>query len=160
MRPLFYKEFGREIQVVPMTISTDQIHTPDILGMIAAYAAVMISDIPFNGPVAAVRIARVNGEFVVNPTFQQLEESELDIVVAGTHDGICMVEGGAHQVSEDLMAEAIYEAEKILKDLCAFLEDFARKVGKEKLPIPEVTNWRSRKRSGKRLTAPWRKPVS
>lgn len=135
MRPLFYKEFGREIQVVPMTVSTDQVNPPDILGMIAAFSAVMISDIPFNGPVAAVRIARVDDEFIVNPTFEQIEASVLDIVVAGTNDGICMVEGGAKQVSEDLMLQAIEKAETVLKDLCAFLQDFADKCGKEKLPF-------------------------
>lgn len=135
MRPLFYKEFGREIQVVPMTVSTDQVNTPDMLGMISAFAAVMISDIPFNGPVAAVRIAHLNNEFVVNPTFKQIEESELDIVVAGTNDGICMVEGGACEVSEELMLQAIEKAETVLKDLCKFLEDFADKCGKEKLPF-------------------------
>ncbi|MDA3851866.1 MAG: polyribonucleotide nucleotidyltransferase, partial [Spirochaetaceae bacterium] len=94
MRPLFYKEFGREIQLVPMTLSTDQVHTPDVVGMIASFAAVMISDIPFNGPVAAVRVASINDELIINPTFQQIKDSEMDIIVAGTEDGICMVEGG------------------------------------------------------------------
>ena len=139
MRPLFYKEFGREIQVVPMTISTDQIHTPDVIGMIASFAAVMVSDIPFNGPVAAVRVASLNGEYVINPTFQQIEESELDIIVAASNDGICMVEGGAKEVSEELMLGAIQAAEVILKDLCAFLADMAEKCGKEKLPLTEKT---------------------
>lgn len=135
MRPLFYKEFARDIQVVPMTVSTDQIHTPDIIGMIASFAAVMISDIPFNGPVAAVRIASVNDEFVVNPTFQQIEESIMDIVVAGTNDGICMVEGGGKEVSEELMLQAIEKAETFINDLCKFLQDFADKCGKAKLPF-------------------------
>lgn len=138
MRPLFYKEFGREIQVVPMTISTDQVNTPDIVGMIASFAAVMVSDIPFNGPVAAVRVASVNGEMVINPTFSQMNESQLDIVVAGGKDGICMVEGGAQEVSEEQMLKAIYEAEKVIKDLCDFLSDFASRCGKPKLPVPEV----------------------
>jgi len=139
MRPLFYKAFGREIQVVPMTISTDQIHTPDVIGMIASFAAVMISDIPFNGPVAAVRVASLGGEYVINPTFQQIEESELDIIVAASDDGICMVEGGAKQVSEELMLGAIQAAEAVLKDLCVFLTDMAAKCGKEKLPLAENT---------------------
>ena len=139
MRPLFYKDFGREIQVVPMTISTDQIHTPDVLGMLAAFAAVMISDIPFNGPVAAVRVASIKGDYVINPTFQQIEESELDIIVAASNDGICMVEGGGQQVSEDLMLGAIQAAEKTLADICAFLVDVAEKCGKEKLPLVERT---------------------
>ncbi len=139
MRPLFYKEFGREIQVVPMTISTDQIHTPDVVGMIASFAAVMISDIPFNGPVAAVRVAYLDGEYVINPTFQQIDESDLDIIVAASDDGICMVEGGAKEVSEELMLGAIQAAEVVLKDLCAFLADMAAKCGKEKLPLTEKT---------------------
>lgn len=137
MRPLFYKAFGREIQVVPMTISTDQIHTPDVVGMIAAFAAVMISDIPFNGPVAAVRVASLDGEYVINPTFQQIEESVMDIIVAASDDGICMVEGGAKEVSEELMLGAIQAAEPVLKELCLFLADMAAKCGKEKLPLTE-----------------------
>lgn len=137
MRPLFSKAFGREIQVVPMTVSTDQVNPPDMVGMIAAYAAVMISDIPFNGPVAAVRIANIDGKMVVNPTFEQMEKAIMDIVVAGTNDGICMVEGGGHEVSEELMLEAIVEAEKVLKDLCAFLTEFQNEFGKEKLPLVE-----------------------
>ncbi len=139
MRPLFYKDFGREIQVVPMTISTDQVHTPDVLGMIASFAAVMISDIPFNGPVAAVRVASIKEQLVINPTFEQIEKSELDIVVAASNDGICMVEGGGKEVSEDLMLRAIQEAEKVLADLCSFLSDMAAKCGKKKLPLVEKT---------------------
>lgn len=138
MRPLFYKEFGREIQVVPMTLATDQINPPDVVGMIASFAAVMISDIPFNGPVASVRMASVKGEMVVNPTFIQLEESEMDIIVAGTEDGICMVEGGGKEVSEELMLQAISQAEGEIKKICNFLKEFAAKVGKEKLGFPKA----------------------
>jgi len=137
MRPLFDKRFGRDIQVIPMTVSTDQIHTPDVVGMMGAFASVMISDIPFNGPVAAIRIGSIDGELVVNPTFQQLEKAELDVIVAGNNDGIVMVEGGGHEVSEERMLEALGFAEGILKDLCQFLEDFAAEVGKEKLPLPQ-----------------------
>jgi len=137
MRPLFDKRFGRDIQVIPMTVSTDQIHTPDVVGMMAAFASVMISDIPFNGPVAAIRIGSIDGELVVNPTFQQLEKAELDVIVAGNNDGIVMVEGGGYEVSEERMLEALGYAEGILKDLCQFLVDFAAEVGKEKLPLPE-----------------------
>ena len=137
MRPLFDKRFGRDIQVIPMTISTDQIHTPDVVGMMAAFASVMISDIPFNGPVAAIRVGVVDGKFVANPTFEQLANTELDIVVAGCNNGIVMVEGGAREISEARMLEALAFAEHMLKDLCAFLEDFAVVAGKEKLPLPE-----------------------
>ena len=140
MRPLFYKAFGREIQVVPMTVSTDQVNPPDMVGMLAAFAAVMVSDIPFNGPVAAVRVGLVDGEYLINPTFEQIEKADLDIVVAGTNEGICMVEGGAHEVSEAQMLEAINKAEASIKEICAFLEDFASRCGKEKLPLVEVSS--------------------
>lgn len=138
MRPLFHKSFGRDIQVIPMTISADQVNTPDVVGMMAAFASVMVSDIPFNGPVSAIRVASVNNELIANPTFIQLEKSELDLVIAGNNKGIVMVEGGAQEVAEERMLEAISFAEGILKDLCQFLEDFATEAGKEKLPLPEA----------------------
>ena len=137
MRPLFNKSFGRDIQVIPMTVSTDQIHTPDVVGMMAAFASVMVSDIPFNGPVSAIRVASVDGELIANPTFQQMERAELDLVVAGSNKGIVMVEGGADQVSEERMLEAIAFAEHILKDLCRFLDEFVAAAGKDKLPLAD-----------------------
>lgn len=139
MRPLFSKEFGREIQVVPTTISTDQINPPDIVAMNAAATAVFISDIPFNGPIGAVRIASVNGELIINPTFQQIEESELEIIVSGTEDGITMVEGGAKEVSEELMLNAIDLAKGAITEICRAQKEFAAVVGKEKLPVAPVT---------------------
>lgn len=137
MRPLFYKEFGRDIQVIPTVISADQIHTPDVIGMIAAFAAVQISDIPFNGPVAAVRVASLNNSFIINPTFEEIEQAQLDIVVASNPEGICMVEGGAKEVSEELMLNAIVHAEQFLAQLLQFLREFGEKIGKAKLPLPE-----------------------
>jgi len=139
MRPLFYKAFSRELQVVPTVVSTDKINPPDILGMIGAFAAVMISDIPFNGPVAAVRVALLNDEYVINPTYQQISESELDIVVGATNDGICMVEGGGKEVSEDQMLGAINKAEEFLKDFLVFMQEFQDACGKEKLGFHETT---------------------
>ena len=137
MRPLFDKAFGREIQIVPTVISTDQINTPDIIAINAASAAVTISDIPFNGPVAAVRMGKIGDEFIVNPTFQQIEKCELEIVVAGTLDGITMVEGGAKEVSEDDMLEAIALAHPVIKDLCNAQLELKKIAGKEKLPVFE-----------------------
>ena len=137
MRPLFDKRFGRDIQIIPMTISTDQIHTPDILGMMAAFTSVEISDIPFNGPLAAIRIGSIDNKFIVNPTFQQIEESELDIVIAGNNDGIVMVEGSGNQISEQQMLEALEHAENILRELCKYISDFAAVTGKKKLPISD-----------------------
>ncbi len=135
MRPLFDKAFGREIQVVPTVVSSDMVNTPDIIAIIASSAAVVISDIPFGGPIAAVRIAFVNGAYIVNPTFQQIEESELDIIVAGTEGGITMVEGGAKQVSEETMLKAIETAQPVITDLCKAQVELARLAGKVKLPV-------------------------
>ncbi|MDY4888911.1 MAG: polyribonucleotide nucleotidyltransferase [Sphaerochaetaceae bacterium] len=135
MRPLFDKAFGREIQVVPTVVSSDQINTPDIIAINASSAAVTISDIPFNGPIAAVRVALVDGKNVINPTFQQLEQSSLDIVVAGTRDGITMVEGGAKEVSEEAMLSAIADAQPVITQICDAQLELKKICGKEKLPV-------------------------
>ncbi len=138
MRPLFDKAFGREIQIVPTVVSSDMTNPPDIIAMIASSAAVTISDIPFNGPIAAVRVALIKDEYVINPTFQQIEESLLEIVVAGTEKGITMVEGGAKQVSEEMMLKAIATAEPIIADLCKIQLELAAIAGKEKLPLIQI----------------------
>ncbi len=138
MRPLFEKDFGREIQIIPTVLSSDMVNPPDIIAIIASSAAVTISDIPFNGPIGAVRIAYVNGEFVVNPTFQEIEEATLEIVVAGTEAGITMVEGGSKEVSEELMLQAIDTAHKVIIDLCKVQKELAALVNKEKLPLMKI----------------------
>ncbi|MDR1025536.1 MAG: polyribonucleotide nucleotidyltransferase [Treponema sp.] len=135
MRPLFDKAFGREIQVVPTTLSADQINPPDILAVIASSAAVHISNIPFNGPIAGVRICQVDGLLVVNPSYQEIERSTLEIMVAGTKDGITMVEGGAKEVSEDLMVEALEKAHQVIVEFCALQEKLRELAGKPKLPL-------------------------
>jgi polyribonucleotide nucleotidyltransferase len=139
MRPLFEKSFGREIQVVPTTISADQVNPPDILSIIAASAAVHISDIPFNGPIAGVRICALGDALVVNPTYEEIEKSSLEIVVAGTKDGITMVEGGAAEVGEDLMIAALEKAHGVIIELCAVQEKLRELAGKEKLPLAEIS---------------------
>jgi polyribonucleotide nucleotidyltransferase len=139
MRPLFDKSFGREIQVVPTTLSTDQVNPPDILAIIASSAAVHISDIPFNGPIAGVRVCQVDGDLVVNPTYDQIEKSTLEIVVAGTSEGITMVEGGAAEVGEDLMIQALEKAHAMIKDLCALQEKLRELAGKVKLPLTQIS---------------------
>lgn len=135
MRPLFDKAFGREIQVVPTVVSSDQINTPDIIAINASSAAVTISDIPFNGPIAAVRVALVDGKNIINPTFQQIEQASLDIVVAGTRDGITMVEGGAKEVPEQAMLDAIAEAQPVITRICDAQIELRKLCGKEKLPV-------------------------
>ena len=136
LRPLFSKKFGREIQVVPTAISSDQINPTDAIAMVAASAAVAISDIPFDGPVGAVRVASVDGKFIINPTFEEINKSELDIVVSGSEDGITMVEGGASEVSEQIMLDAIDFAKVAIDDLCKIQNELVKLVGKKKLPIP------------------------
>ncbi|MDY0290380.1 MAG: polyribonucleotide nucleotidyltransferase [Sphaerochaeta sp.] len=135
MRPLFDKAFGREIQIVPTVVSSDMNNPPDIIAMNAASAAVTISDIPFNGPIAAVRIAMVDGVYVVNPTFSEIAKSTLDIVVAGTRSGITMVEGGGREVSEELMLAAIAAAQPVIVDICDAQLELQKLAGKEKLPV-------------------------
>ncbi|MCL2184985.1 MAG: polyribonucleotide nucleotidyltransferase [Treponema sp.] len=139
MRPLFDKAFGREIQLIPTTLSTDQVNPPDILAIIASSAAVHISDIPFNGPVAGVRVCQVEGELIVNPTYEQIEKSTMEIVVAGTKDGITMVEGGAKEVSEELMIQALDKAHAMIKEFCALQDKLREIAGKEKLPILKLS---------------------
>ena len=135
MRPLFEPSFGHELQIVPTCVSCDGIHTQDILAVIAASAATCISDIPFHGPVAACRVGFINGKYVINPTFKEIEEADMEIVVAGTKDGFTMVEGGAKEVSEEVMLGALSEAEKFIKEMCILQEELVAKCGKEKLPL-------------------------
>jgi polyribonucleotide nucleotidyltransferase len=138
MRPLFDKLFKREIQIVPTTISADQINQPDIVAMIAASAAVHLSDIPFAGPVGAVRIGVLEGELIINPTYEQSEKCELEIVVAGTKDGITMVEGGAKEVQEEVFVAALDKAQDYIVQICRIQEELRALAGKEKLPITAV----------------------
>lgn len=135
MRPLFEPSFGHELQIVPTCVSADGVHTQDILAVLAASAATSISDIPFHGPVAACRIGFKDGKYIVNPTFKEIEEGDMEIVVAGTKDGFTMVEGGANEVSEEVMLGALAEADKFIKEMCILQEELVKKCGKEKLPL-------------------------
>ena len=136
LRPLFSKAFKRDIQVVPTVVSADQVNPPDVVAMVAASAAVTVSDVPFEGPVGAVRVADVDGELVVNPTYEQRETAGLEIVVAGTETGITMVEGGADEASEERMIEAIALAHEQIKELCALQVELAAAIGRAKLSLP------------------------
>ena len=135
MRPLFEASFGREIQIVPTCVSIDGVNTPDILAVLAASAAVSISDIPFHGPVAACRVGYLDGEYIINPTYDQMEKVQLEIVVAGTKDGFTMVEGGANEVSEDVMLGALEKAQSFITEMCLLQEELIKVAGKEKLPL-------------------------
>ena len=137
MRPLFEKAFGREIQIVPTTVATDMVNPPDMLAIVASSAAVHLSGIPFNGPIAGVRICQVDGELIANPTYEQIEKSTLEIVVAGTKEGITMVEGGAKEVSEETMLAALEKGKAVVAELCELQEELRRLAGKPKLPLTE-----------------------
>ncbi|MBQ6669929.1 MAG: polyribonucleotide nucleotidyltransferase, partial [Deltaproteobacteria bacterium] len=119
-------------------ISIDRVNDPDTLAMVAASAATVLSDIPFGGPIAAVRVGRIEGKFVANPTIQQMAESDMDIVVAGTRDAILMVEGGAEFVSEDEMLEAVFFGHQAFQPLIDMQERLREAAGKEKRECPAV----------------------
>jgi polyribonucleotide nucleotidyltransferase len=133
IRPLFPHGFLNEIQIMAMVLSSDGKNDPDILSLNAASAALCISDIPFNGPIGAVRVGRVDDVFIINPTYEQLEKSDLDLVVAGNKTGIIMVEAGTNQVSEETILEAIEFGHKNLQDIIKLQEEFAQKFGRPKI---------------------------
>jgi DNA polymerase III epsilon subunit family exonuclease len=132
IRPLFPEGYKDDVQVVITVLSTDQENDPDVIGTVAASCALTISEIPFMGPVGAVRVGRIGGEFVVNPTYSQLEESELDLIVSGTRDAIMMVEAGAKILSEAVMAEAILFGHRAIQPLIDLQEQLREAVGKPK----------------------------
>ncbi|HEV8468889.1 MAG TPA: polyribonucleotide nucleotidyltransferase [Candidatus Limnocylindria bacterium] len=133
IRPLFPKGFRNDVQIVVSPFSADQENEPDILAVNAASAALAISPAPFEGPIAAVRVGTVEGKLTLNPTIQELEKSDLDLVVAGTRDAIMMVEAGANQVSEDLMVEALKLAQTGILAIIEAQEQLVRAVGKPKI---------------------------
>ena len=132
IRPLFPKGFRNEVQVIATTLSSDRETPFDILALNGVSAALSISNIPFNGPIAATRMGYIDGEFIINPTYDQIEESELDIVVAGSREGVSMMEAGANEVDEDTVFEAIKIAHETNLQVISLQEDFAKEVGKEK----------------------------
>jgi len=140
LRPLFTKGWNYETHLVAIPISVDHVNPYDILAMNGASAALMISNVPFAGPVGAVRIGKIDGNFVVNPNEEDLlENSDLDLVVAGSEDAILMVEAGANEISEAEILDALDIAHGAIKKICALQRELAEKVGKEKTPITAPT---------------------
>lgn len=137
LRPLFPKGFRNETQVVITVLAVDQENDPDILGIIGASCALGISEIPFDGPVSATRVGYVDGEVMINPTFAQIELSDLDMVVAGTREAIAMVEAGAKVVSEELVVEAVRRAQEINTQIIELQDELISLTGKTKMPLPE-----------------------
>ena len=139
MRPLFPEGFKNEVQVISTVLSVDQDCSPELTAMLASSLAVSISKIPFNGPIAGVKVGRVDGEFIVNPTPEELEKSDLDLTVAGTKDAINMVEAGAKQVSEDVMLDALMFGHAAVKELIEFQEKIIEEIGSPKMEYETLT---------------------
>ena len=133
IRPLFPKGYKFETQVILTVMSADQANTPDILGPIGASVALSLSDIPWDGPCATVRVGYIDGAYVLNPTLQQLETSSMELVVAGTKDSVLMVEAGAQELNEDVMVGAIEFAHKEMQPLLELIETIQRECGQEKV---------------------------
>lgn len=137
LRPLFPKNFFNDVQVIATVLSADDENDPDVIAISAASAALEISDIPFAGPVAGVRVGRIDGKFVVNPFISRIGESELDIVVAGSEDAVVMVEGSAKCVSEQMLQDAINFGHQSIQDVINMQKELRARVGKEKISVPE-----------------------
>jgi polyribonucleotide nucleotidyltransferase len=136
IRPLFPKFFPYEVQVFVSVLSSDREHDADVIGLVAASAAVSISDIPFDGPLGAVRVGRINGQLVLNPTFAQLEESDMNVVVAASEDAIAMVEGEAKEISEDDMLAALEFGHAACRKIVALQKELVAECGRPKRPLP------------------------
>ncbi len=138
LRPLFPDDFKNEVQIVNTVLSVDQDNSPELTALVGSSIAVSISKIPFNGPVAAVKVGKVNGEYIINPTIEQTEKSEIDLTVAGTKDAINMVEAGAKEASEDDMLEALMFGHEAIKKLIAFEEEIIKEIGIPKMEYEKL----------------------
>ncbi len=139
IRPLFPDGYFEEVQIVADVLSADRENDPDVPAIIGASAALTISKIPFFGPTGACRVGRVNGEFVLNPTHKQLEASDMNMLVGGHKEAINMIEIGAKEVSENVIADAVLAAHEAIRQVCEMIEELRAKVGVEKeTPIAEI----------------------
>ena len=136
IRPLFPEGYVEEVQVMSNVLSVDADNDPDVLSIIGASAALSIAPVPFNGPIAAVRVGLMDEQFVLMPTRTQLETSRLDLIVAGNSDSVLMIEGFGHQLPEDQMGDAIMFAHRAIVELCQMQEEFIQKVGRGKFVMP------------------------
>ena len=138
VRPLFPKGFRCETQIIATVLSHDRENDPDVLSIVGASTALVLSDVPWLGPIAAVRVGRIGGRFVVNPMTSQLAESDLNLIVAGSRDAIVMVEGGASMLPDQVLLEALFAAHEALQPLIALQEQLQRQVGKPKRTVTEA----------------------
>ena len=135
IRPLFADGFRNEVQIVATVMSCDPDNTPEMTGLLGASLALCISDIPFDGPVAGVYVGRVDGKFIINPTVEEKEKSDIDLAVAGTEEAIMMVEAGAAEVPEEEMLDAVMFGFEAIKELCRFQKSIIAEIGKPKREI-------------------------
>ncbi len=135
IRPLFPDGYRNEVQVISTVLSVDQDFTPDVVSMIGSSIALTISDIPFNGPTGSVIVGLIDGNYIINPTREQREKSELHLVVSGTEEAIMMVEAGADEISEEVMLDGIMTAHEEIKKICRFIDTIKEEVGKEKQDV-------------------------
>lgn len=138
IRPLFPDGYFNEVQVIAYVLSADQDNDPDVLAMIGASAALHISKIPFIGPIGAVRLGRVNGEFIVNPTHQQIEDGDLSLLLGGKKEAINMIEVGAKEISEEDFAQSVLKAHEVVGGICDLIEELREKTGSVEKEIPEI----------------------
>jgi polyribonucleotide nucleotidyltransferase len=138
IRPLFPEGFRCETQVIALVLSADTDNDPDVAGINGASAALAVSDIPFQGPIGAVRVGLVNDQFVVNPMYSEMKDSKLNIMVVGTAEGIVMIESGANEIDEDRVVDAIEFGHENIKKICAVISDLAKQVGKAKREVKPV----------------------
>jgi len=136
LRPLFPAGMRNDVQIIAMPLSVDMECPPDVLSIVAASAALTVSNIPFNGPIGAVRVGRINGEYLINPSYDQIEQSDLDLVVAGTKQAVLMIEAGAKFVKEEDLLTAIDLAHEVIKEQCDLQEALAQQVGTQKAEVP------------------------
>ncbi|KKS44611.1 MAG: Polyribonucleotide nucleotidyltransferase [candidate division CPR1 bacterium GW2011_GWA2_42_17] len=135
IRPLFNPLMRNEIQMVSTVLSIDDENDPDVLSLIASSAALAASDIPWNGPIGAVRVGRVNGKFLLNPTYKEREDSDLDLIIAGVENKINMIEAGSKETPEDVLIEAFKFAQGFINKLIGFQKEVAKKIGKKKMEV-------------------------
>ena len=142
MRPMFPENFRNEVQVVNTVLSVEQDNSPELTAMFGSSLATSISEVPFDGPIAGVKVGHVDGNFIINPTPEELEKSDLDLTVAGTKEAINMVEAGAKEVSEELMLEALMFGHEAIKELVEFQEKIIKEIGKPKMEyeVLEITD--------------------
>ncbi|KKU62311.1 MAG: Polyribonucleotide nucleotidyltransferase, partial [Microgenomates group bacterium GW2011_GWD1_47_13] len=138
IRPLFPKNVKRDVQIIATVLSADGANDADMLGLVGTSSALHVSNIPWDGPIAGIRVGMIEGAFVANPTYEQRATSSLDLIVSGSKEAIVMVEAGANEVSEEDMLKALEFAHGEIKKIVTVIEDFREKIGKPKLEFPTV----------------------